>query len=195
MKRNVNVLISAFVLVLAFWTVYAVSSMSQTGSTAQSKKATKPAVAENSKYGKYIITEPKPDKRPPEQRAEDAPPVPGMVQQMMLLDDEYMPGAFYAETSWILKAAPDKVWVKEHTHDFAEVFGLYGTDPKNPKDLGGEIELYIGGEKHTLTKSCVVFIPKGMKHCPLTIKRVDRPIFFFTTGPASIYKNYKEGRP
>jgi hypothetical protein len=27
-----------------------------------------------------------------------------------------------------------------------------------------------------------------MKHCPLHIKRVDRPIFHFTAGPSSTYK-------
>jgi hypothetical protein len=27
----------------------------------------------------------------------------------------------------------------------------------------------------------MIFVPAGMKHCPLIIRRVDRPIFHFTT--------------
>jgi hypothetical protein len=27
----------------------------------------------------------------------------------------------------------------------------------------------------------MIFVPAGMKHCPLTVTRVDRPIFHFTT--------------
>jgi hypothetical protein len=61
-----------------------------------------------------------------------------------------------------------------------------------PHDLCGEIELWLGDEKHILTKSCMVFIPKGLKHCPLVFRRVDRPIFHFSAGPARAYdRKYK----
>jgi mannose-6-phosphate isomerase-like protein (cupin superfamily) len=159
----------------------------ETKATTQSRTTAKQADTNKTKYGKYILTEPKPDNRPPEQRREDAPPGPDMLTQMMLLDDEVIKGAFYTECSWLWKAYPDRIWVKEHAHNFDEVFGFYGTDPNNPKDLCGEVEMWIGGERHILTKSCVVFVPKGTKHCPLIIKRVDRPVFMFTAGPTAIY--------
>ena len=57
----------------------------------------------------------------------------------------------------------------------------------DPYDLGGEIELWLEDEKHTLTRTCIVFVPKGMMHCPLTVRRIDRPIFEFTTGPGTMY--------
>jgi hypothetical protein len=53
--------------------------------------------------------------------------------------------------------------------------------------LGGEIELWLDGERHILKNSFIAFVPKGMIHCPLKIKRVDRPIFHFTTGPGGSY--------
>jgi hypothetical protein len=35
-------------------------------------------------------------------------------------------------------------------------------------------------------------VPTGMKHCPLVFKRVDRPIFHFTTGPSGLYLGDKK---
>lgn len=137
-----------------------------------------------SKYGKYIVTRHKPPVEAPANL--DAQPK-DMLIQMTYLDGEVIPGAYYTECSWLLKAYPDKVWVKEHTHDFDEVFGFYGSDVANPRSLGGEIELWIGGERHILTESCLVFVPKGTRHCPLILRRIDKPIFMFTTGPAQRY--------
>jgi hypothetical protein len=110
-----------------------------------------------------------------------------MLIQITYLDSEVLPGAYYAESSWLYKAYPDKVWVKSHTHDSDEVFGLYGSNPANPGELNGEIELWIGGEKHLITKSCLIFIPKGVIHCPLILRRIDKPVFFFTTMPSPKY--------
>ncbi|HPW17861.1 MAG TPA: hypothetical protein PLP83_05715 [Candidatus Aminicenantes bacterium] len=139
------------------------------------------------KFGKYIVTEPAPPTPGEPAGNVDAPPA-DMLTPMTYLDGIVVPGAYYTECSWLWKAYPDRVWVKEHVHDFDEIFGFYGTDPENPKDLCGEIELWIGGERHTLTKSCLVFVPRGVKHCPLTIKRLDRPVFMFTSGPSPKYK-------
>jgi hypothetical protein len=73
-----------------------------------------------------------------------------------------------------------KTWVKAHTHEQDEIIGFVGTDVKNPQDLKGEIELWMEDEKHILTKSCLVFVPKGFKHCPLTLVRADAPIVHFS---------------
>ncbi|GEM_PF-2245799 len=136
------------------------------------------------RYGRYIVTRHKPPAAEPANL--DAQPK-DMLIQMTYLDGGVVPGAYYTECSWLLKAYPDRVWVKEHTHDFDEVFGFYGSDVANPRSLGGEIELWIGGERHILTESCLVFVPKGTRHCPLILRRIDKPIFMFTTGPAQKY--------
>jgi len=139
------------------------------------------------KYAHYIITEPAPPADNPATNLGNQPK--DMLLQMTYLDDKVLKGAYYTECSWLLKAYPDKVWVTEHAHDFDEVFGFYGSDPNHPKDLGGEIELVIDGESHLITRSCLVFIPKGLKHCPLIIKKVNRPIFMFTSGPSAKYED------
>ena len=50
---------------------------------------------------------------------------------------------------------------------------------KDVYDLGGEIEFWLDDEQYMLTKSCMVYVPKGLKHCPIVFRRIDRPIFHF----------------
>jgi hypothetical protein len=147
-----------------------------------------------SKYGKYIVTELKKNIK----EAPWSPPVTSVSKgkggRLFFVDNEVAPGAFYLECVWIMPApkgesakVPPRVSVKPHTHDYDEVLSFFGTNPDDFYDLGGEVELWLGDEKHMLTKSCIVFIPKGLQHCPLTFHRVDRPIFHFTSGPGRMY--------
>lgn len=69
---------------------------------------------------------------------------------------------------------PDPVEQK-HCHDFDTVSCFVGSDPKNPSNLGAVLEIQLGDEKHILTKTCVIFIPKGLTHCPLIHRSVERP--------------------
>jgi hypothetical protein len=46
-------------------------------------------------------------------------------------------------------------------------------------------------EQYFLTRSSMIFVPGGMKHCPLLIKHVERPIFHFSTVTAGQYKYIK----
>ena len=54
-------------------------------------------------------------------------------------------------------------------------------------DLGGEIEFSLDGEAHLLTKSTIIFAPAGIKHNPMRILRVDRPIFHFSVVTSHMY--------
>ena len=143
------------------------------------------------KTSKYIITDVKPDKLfPGEQSGIGKKPESGHVTptHVMWLDGDVIPGAFYSESVWIWPdCASDKSAAEAHTHDFTEEITFFGTDFENPKDLCGEVELWLGDEKHILTKSCMVFIPKGLTHCPLVFRRVDSPIFHFSAGPSGLY--------
>ncbi len=102
------------------------------------------------------------------------------------MDKDVVEGAFHMNTAWYLKAAETLENVP-HVHDADEIIGFFGNNPDAPHDLGGEIEIWIEDEKHTITKSALLFIPAHMKHCPLILKRVDRPIFHFTTVPGKLY--------
>jgi mannose-6-phosphate isomerase-like protein (cupin superfamily) len=141
------------------------------------------------KYGKYIVTKPKANIARTDWGRETT--APQRLTRVMYLDDEVIKGAFYVECAWFLKGT-DVEAPLPHTHDFDEVLGFFGTNPEEPENLYGEIDIWLGDEKHTLTKSCLVFIPKGLKHCPLVIRKVDRPIFHFSTGPGGMYTGEKK---
>lgn len=128
-----------------------------------------------SKYGKYIVTELK----IPESKQKIAEEYSKYATRILWMDDNVVEGAFHMNTSWFWKAGPTTE-VKAHTHDSDEIIGFFGSDPQNPYDLGGEIEFWLEDEKHILTRSCLIFVPAGMKHCPLILKRIDRPIFHFS---------------
>ncbi len=105
-----------------------------------------------------------------------------------------VPGAFYVETVWAYPTKPDdppdkypQTISNPHTHDYDEVLSFFGTNFNDPHDLGGEVDFWLGGEKQIITKSAIVFIPKGLQHCPLIYRKVNSPIFIFSTGPGQMY--------
>ena len=101
------------------------------------------------------------------------------------MDSNMFKGGFYTECMWYHTAS--KAVVEPHTHDFDEVLAFIGGNPKDAKNLNGEIEFWLDDEKHILTKSCMVFIPKGMKHGPMIVRRVDKPMLHFSLGPGAVY--------
>ena len=66
---------------------------------------------------------------------------------------------------------------KPHVHDYDEAIFFIGSDPRNFSNLGAEVEFAIGEEqeKHVFDKPTAVVIPKGLPHCPIVTKRIDRP--------------------
>ena len=139
-----------------------------------------------SKYGKYIVTQGEKQFEAPWEGEYK----PDEIKKVVYLDSSVLKGAFYVETAWFLPAVAKKEGhdVEPHQHDFDEVLTFIGTDPEDPYDLNGEIEFWMEDEKILITSSCAVFVPKGMKHCPFIVRRVDRPIFHFTSGPQGMYR-------
>lgn len=143
-----------------------------------------------SKYGKYIVTKPKANIVKPPWSPQG--PIPGRVAY---IDHEVVDGAFYMECVWLMPgmrpppgpAGAEPPGPKAHTHDYDEILGFFGSDTKDMYDLGGEAVLWLGDEKHIINKSCLVFIPKGLQHCPLHFPRIDKPIFHFSVGPGQMY--------
>jgi hypothetical protein len=80
---------------------------------------------------------------------------------------------------------PDEAYA--HVHDCDEIIGFFGSNYEKPYELGAEIEFWIEDEPHIINSSALIFIPKGVKHCPLILKRVDRPIFHFSTVNSGTY--------
>jgi hypothetical protein len=99
--------------------------------------------------------------------------------RILWLDDKLIPGSsFQMSCSWFFKPVPKGPRV--HTHEVPEILGFFGNDPEDPYNLHGEIELWLGDQKFIINKTAMVFVPAGLKHCPLIIKRADKPIFHFS---------------
>lgn len=137
------------------------------------------------KFGKYFLTD-----APPGGTKEDVD-YARFATRMTRLSGEVIEGAFNFGVTWYNK--PFEKSLPAHTHDFDEILGFYGCDPKNPRELGAEVEFWMEDEKYIMTKSFLVFIPAGVKHCPLTLNRIDRPIFHFGGSNSRIYTK-KENR-
>jgi hypothetical protein len=110
------------------------------------------------------------------------------LARILSLDDDIVKGAFHMSFSWVLRPSTMPFDAEPHTHEFDEVIGFIGSDWQNPRDLGGEIEFWMEDEKYILNHSCVIFIPKGIKHCPLKDLRVDRPFLHFGVLTQGKYK-------
>ena len=143
------------------------------------------------KTNKYIVTDIKPDRLFPGEKkwqGRDPDRKPAMPTHVMWLDGDIVPGAFVSECVWIWpECASNRPAAQEHTHDFTEAITFFGTDFNNPQELCGEVELWLDGEKHVMTKSFLAYIPAGMKHCPLIVRKVEKPIFHFTVGLGGEY--------
>ena len=107
--------------------------------------------------------------------------------RILWLEDEIIKGASSVICSWYWKATEEE-GSPSHVHDFDEVVGFLGGDPQNPSDLGGEVEFWLEDEQYFLTKSCLIFCPKGLRHCPLRVTRVDRPFLFLAFSMTGQYQ-------
>ena len=126
-----------------------------------------------SKYGKYIISNPS----IASPLGTEAARVKGVTfPKELFMNTGLVKGCpTLVDIGWHF-AIPDPDPVEQaHSHDFDTVSCFVGSDPKNPSNLGAVLEIQLGDEKHMLTKTCVIFIPKGLAHCPLIHRSVDRP--------------------
>ena len=110
---------------------------------------------------------------------------------MTLMSSDLVPGSnTYIEVGWVWDMPDPNPHIHEHTHKEGcnEIVLHIGGDHKHPEDLGAEIEFTVDNEKHIITKSFAAFVPAGVQHGPLIIRKVVRPIFHFMAGPTKVYK-------
>jgi hypothetical protein len=67
-----------------------------------------------------------------------------------------------------------------HVHPNDEALVFVGLDPDNPEYLGAEMEIHFGEEQevHVFDTPTVVIAPKGLVHCPLITRKVEKPYSF-----------------
>ncbi|MGB9919708.1 MAG: hypothetical protein ACPLPT_03090 [Moorellales bacterium] len=79
-------------------------------------------------------------------------------------------------TSYIIRepfTVPDP-----HAHDFDQFLCFIGGDPANFYDFQAEVEITLGDEKHLITSTAIVWVPRGLMHCPIEVRNIRKPILF-----------------
>jgi hypothetical protein len=91
--------------------------------------------------------------------------------------------------AWVGITKPLFMIEKSHAHDFDEYLFFWGADAANIDEFDAVAELCLGEEeeKHLITKPCIVYVPKGMKHCPLNFTVVNKPILFMDISISPAY--------
>jgi len=143
-----------------------------------------------SKYGKYIVSDLKASHFSEEFNAKYAQ----WATRILWMERSDWSSDVCSSDLWYLRPpATEMPQDHSHSHDTDEIIGFFGSDPQDPYDLGGEVEFWLEDEQHMITRSSLIFVPRGMKHCPLLIRRVDRPIFHFSTVTGGQY-DFIEGQ-
>lgn len=95
---------------------------------------------------------------------------------MTFMSSAQVPEAnYYLEFGWIYGIPEPNPPIPEHVHEHDEIVLHWGGDPDNPLDLGGEIELGVGGQPLTFDTTTALFAPKGLSHGPVTWKKFRKP--------------------
>jgi hypothetical protein len=87
-------------------------------------------------------------------------------------------GAPQINFAWWFAPEDEREAYKPHKHLVDEYVSLIGSDPQNPWDLNGEVEWWFEDVKYLLTKSCVIYIPKNLRHAPIIYRKITKPILF-----------------
>jgi len=86
-----------------------------------------------------------------------------------------------------------------HKHDYEEIFLFLGTDPKNVRDLGAEVEFWIGEgeerEKIVFNTSSSIYVPPGVTHFPQIWRNVKRPVMTVIIMPSCAKRAIKPVSP
>jgi len=136
---------------------------------------------DGTKYGKYFLSD---NGEPP--KANDfvslnsLPPFPEIASpQTYFRGASALPGAS-ATIGWQVFTDP-VCWETPHVHKYDEFLIFLGAElPDLCSSFDAEIDLWMGEEmeKHTITSTTVVFIPKDVQHAPLNFRTIRKPVLF-----------------
>lgn len=109
------------------------------------------------------------------------PPFPEIASpQTYFRGASALPGAT-ATIGWQVFTAPVCWETIPHVHKYDEFLIFLGAElPDLCRSFDAEVDLWMGKEleKHTITSTTVVYIPKGVLHCPLNFRAIRKPVLF-----------------
>ena len=76
--------------------------------------------------------------------------------------------------------------MKEHTVSHGTSIVLNAMNFDDITDLRAEAELWIGGEKHIITKNFGAYVPPNVKCGPLIVRNIEQQMFFMISYPVGL---------
>ena len=123
-------------------------------------------------------------------------PMPGIIAnpQIYFRGDSDMPGA---KATWGYQVFIKPVTMVEESHYHAVdeyQFYLGSTFPDICGSFDAEIEIFIGPkyERHIIKEPTAIYIPAGLVHNPIDLRRVTKPLFFTALLMAPFYNSISQ---
>jgi len=79
------------------------------------------------------------------------------------------------EFGWVWGMPQPNPYLDERVGEYDEILLNIGGDCYNPEELGADFEYSLGGQILSINSTSAIFIPKGVKHGPLTYKEFRHP--------------------
>ncbi len=81
-----------------------------------------------------------------------------------------------------------------HSHNFHENLCFLSGDPENPRELGADVRVCLGGEQeeHTFNTPTNISMPPGLKHCPLLVSNITKPVVFLEVSVTKLFMGKPE---
>jgi hypothetical protein len=134
------------------------------------------------KYGRCLVDTPGPE--PDELMGganTAADPVPGVrTTHLMSTSADKQDGFFYADGTWLWEGAAAGPVGVPHRHDFDHIIAIAGGHIDDQQDMGGEVTAWLDGNRETVKRNSIIFIPAGVVHGPFLFNKIVRPTFFLT---------------
>jgi hypothetical protein len=112
---------------------------------------------------------------------------PDYCRPMAYIDQTIIPDAeFGCDTRWFLPGGTSRsgqLIMEAHTLPHGTSLACIALNYEDITDLCAEAELWIGGEKHVLTKGFWAYVPPHVSQGPLTIRNVRKQVFFMMSWP------------
>jgi hypothetical protein len=130
------------------------------------------------KYGKYYY-----------KRLIKKSPHPEIAAPMVSFKPKKEIGGPDTSFEWCYISQPFIMEKKPLVEDLERFLVFAGGDPLNLDDFKAEIEISLGekGEIFKFTDPRVVYIPRGLAHYPLTIKKVEKPLMMLNITSTQMY--------
>lgn len=112
---------------------------------------------------------------------------PELMRPMAYIDDKVIPDCeFGCDTMFLMPdgaKASGELLMEAHTLPHGTSITLNALNYDDIKDLRAEAELWIGGEKHILTKGFGAYVPPGVEQGPFIIRNMTRQMFLMISHP------------